>query len=181
MERRPRKEARQGAGAGSGEEMTQGKKWGAQYARGMAAAPPHRGLLHAFHGTSTANLASILREGLRSPYLGDRRDLAWYYAEEAVGELGGRPVILAVSVQDVERLRHDDNAMEEPVMADDDERDAELERAGDEHPEWLHGETIYVPAEEWEYSWRGVGSIWYDGVLPPDAIAVAEQAGRPRA
>lgn len=161
--------------------MTQGKTWGSQYARGMAAAPPHRGRLHAFHGTSTANLASILREGLRSPYLGDRRDLAWYYAEEAVDEFGGRPVVLEVSVHDVERLRHDEATMDEPVMADDDERDAEWQRAGEEHPEWLTGECIDVPADAWEYSWRGVGSVWYDGVLPPDAIAVAEQAGRPRA
>lgn len=132
------------------------------------------GSLTAWHGTSDAYF-DIIREsgGLNSPFLAATADLAEYYAEEAVEEHGGRPVVLEVSVRDTSRLRHDYAAMDELVTVgvDEDDRDAEWNRAEEEHPEWASNDIISIPSEAWEYSWRGAHSVWYDGLLPLSDIS----------
>lgn len=71
-----------------------------------------------YHGTSDINWKGIKNQGLRHPYLTNSLDLAEYYAEVTVEEVGGKPIVLAVKV-DPSFLRYDGNAMEEPVAFDD--------------------------------------------------------------
>jgi hypothetical protein len=118
-----------------------------------------------FHGT-TADAADRARhEGLDRPFLTDCPQRAAYYADCAVEETGGEPVILVVTVPDEGVLRYDGAAMCEPVHADPALRDAAWQRAADAHPEWLHGEMIHVPGRAWRVSWEGVGSVRADATL----------------
>lgn len=73
------------------------------------------------HGTTTDLLDVIRAQGLTRPYLTDDEDIALYYAEVAVEETGaGEPVILEVEVDET-FLLPDVNAIDEPVLRDEDE------------------------------------------------------------
>lgn len=130
------------------------------------------GLLTFYHGTSSVKLNFIKTNGLLNPYLCNNVELAKYYANESVEEHGGSPIILEVRVLNVSNLRYDNAAMNEPVMSDEDDRDASWEKAELEHPEWVHGDTITIPTKEWEYSLDGVGSVKYEGIIPLSDIKV---------
>jgi len=125
-------------------------------------------VLRLLHGTSSAALPGIRVSGLKSPCLTDHQKSAEYYAQEAVEELGGEPVILAVVV-DTAYLQADYHSFEEPLSfiynkyaGDEDTWFAMLE-AGDE---------ISWPKDrdDWQTSLKIVGSVRYDGNIHPDRI-----------
>lgn len=123
-----------------------------------------------FHGTSSEHLPAIREHGLKEPYLACTAEFARYYAEEAADEAGGRPVVLRVSVEHPHLLRYDGAAMDEPVMAEESERNAAWNRAAAEHRDWLSGGCIVVPPEAWWVSFLGVGSVWHEATIPPRAL-----------
>jgi hypothetical protein len=126
--------------------------------------------LKAWHGTSATRSDSIRESGgLEDPYLAATEKLAEYYAEEVATSDGGEPIVLELIVRDTSKLRHDYAAMDEPVVVgelSEKDRDNEWERAEKEHPEWMRDDLIFIPQEEWEYSWRGAHSVKYEGLLP---------------
>lgn len=71
------------------------------------------------HGTSSVHLTTVLATGLDSPFLTDDYAIADYYAQCAVEEEGGEPVVLEVEV-DPAALYPDTAAIDEPVMRDED-------------------------------------------------------------
>lgn len=79
--------------------------------------------------------------------------------------LGGSKVIFEVKPDDMSLLRYDGAAMDEPVLADEEDRDRMWSQAAKDHPEWVNGGMISIPREAWRYSWQGVGSVWYDGTI----------------
>ncbi len=132
------------------------------------------GRFKAWHGTSDILLDDIhTAGGLIDPYLAATLSLAEYYAGVAAENDGGSPIVLEIDIRDRSRLRYDGNAMDEPVTVGVSEADRDFEwgRAEKEHPEWVHGDTISIPADEWEYSWRGAHSVRYDGLLPSSGIS----------
>jgi hypothetical protein len=118
-----------------------------------------------YHGTSTVFADEIERDGLRDPYLAAEPELAEYYAEEAVEAHGGEELVLKVSLKNTRALRYDGAAMDEPVMASEEERDEAWEEAGRKHPEWIVRGYIDVPRTAWRVSYDGVGSVRYEGTL----------------
>jgi hypothetical protein len=121
-----------------------------------------------WHGTSTRHRADIRAHGLVDPYVTDRPDRARYYAAEEA-EAGGEPLVLEFAVAPA-ALRYDRPAMEEPVMAAESRRDAAWTRAERAHPEWVHGESLSIPPEAWEVSWKGVGSARVAGTIPAERL-----------
>jgi len=124
--------------------------------------------LVAYHGTSDKNIQNIQNNGLNKPFLAKTYELAEYYAEEACDDIGGNPIIIELVVPDISKLRYDGAAMDEPVLVDENTVQKELDKAEEEHPEWVKGDVIIIPSDEWEYSWRGANSIWYDGYISSD-------------
>jgi len=121
--------------------------------------PPRRFL----HGTTTALMDSIRRDGLRDPYLASSRALAEYYAGTAVDERGGHPLVLECLDIEESLLRMDRPAMNEPVGCDDGCVEKVCELADRDHPE-LRGDAA-IPAGMWLVSWAGVGSAKYAGTV----------------
>ena len=124
-----------------------------------------------YHGTSSQFLPDIESKGLINPYLGNSYEKAEYYATEVSSEVGGEPMMFQVDVSDLSQLRHDYAAMEEPVLANDADRDLAWKEAARNHPEWIKrmesGKMIVeIPQSAWEISWQGVGSVVYSGVIP---------------
>ncbi len=109
----------------------------------------------AYHGTSSNLLDDIRKNGLNNPYLAKTRELAQYYAKEAVDEHGGEPVVLRVSVPE-SSLRYDRASMDEPVKADQQSRNAAWNKSASEHPEWEEAGRVYH-GRRLEYSWGVVG------------------------
>jgi hypothetical protein len=131
------------------------------------------GMMTLFHGTTTQALGSILETGLDRPYLTPDESIAEHYAQDAAEGLGGRGVILAVNV-DVDRLRYDSTAMKHPIGVSGESRDAALAKATREHPEWLRGNRLIVPATEWRVSFEGVSSVWYDDVAFGSVVRILD-------
>ena len=125
-----------------------------------------------FHGTSSNRLPGIMRDGLKNPFLARTPELAQYYAEVAVDEEGGEPVVIQIRQIDQSSLRYDGAAMDEPVMASDERRDAAWNKATSEHPDWVKRGYISVPEKAWEVSWNGVDSARYKGVIPPSDLEI---------
>lgn len=128
----------------------------------------------AYHGTSNQFLPTIRKNGLNYPYLAKTIQLAQYYAQEAVSDKNWKPVVLMVTVPDISKLRYDRKSMDEPVLSDDTQRNIEWNRAVKEHPEWYDksNNTVSIPSTAWEYSWKGVGVVMYQGIILPKNIRV---------
>lgn len=119
--------------------------------------------MQVYHGTSTGTLhRAASNGGLVDPFVTPCEDIAWYYAEQAAEVDGTIPTVVTLDVNE-SQLRYDGAAMDEPVMASDDTRDAAWNTAAAEHPEWLQNGYIVVPSEAWSVSWTGVQSAWHDG------------------
>lgn len=127
-----------------------------------------------FHGTDSSALVRIGKGGLKNPFLTNAIDLARYYAGESSVQNGGIPVVLQVTVRDGSLLRYDGAAMSEPVMAKEESRDTAWNQASIDHPEWVKGKLLFVPRDAWTVSMDGVGSAWYEGVIPPRDIHPVE-------
>lgn len=133
-----------------------------------------------YHGTSSSNIDSIRKNGLQDPFLTPCQRLAAYYAREAADSNGGSPEILHVLVPDLDKLRYDGAAMDEPVTAcgdvDEDTVQDSWNQACKDHPEWISqiSGCIVIPQEAWVYSYQGAESVWYDGVIPPEKIVNLE-------
>lgn len=132
------------------------------------------------HGTTTALLEKIRAEGLQTPYLTHKPSLARYYAQVAAEEAGGFPVVLWVSAED-ESLTYDAHAVDEPVGFDNwtsnqlaERVQAMWDREAAKHPEWLNGDSIWIPASEWKLSMETVASCRYNGILPFNNIQQIE-------
>ena len=124
-----------------------------------------------FHGTSSKRCVAIETSGLDCPYLTDDPEIAAYYAEVATEEEGGSAVIFSVSVQDLRALRYDGAAMDEPVLVDEEDRDAVWREAAQNHPEWTQGtDTIICPPEAWEVSLAGARSVRCAERIPTEMI-----------
>lgn len=131
--------------------------------------------LKMYHGTCEGYYRLILEEGLRNPYLAKEFDLAKYYAEQISSFKNpyfeyGDPIVLEVIIHDTNNLRYDGNSMDEPVMANEDERDQAWDQAALIHPEWVEDDIITVPDTEWEISWNGVGAVKYKGVIGSEYV-----------
>jgi hypothetical protein len=132
-----------------------------------------------YHGTSSKalyngihderdELHSITNEGLEYPYLAASYELAEYYAELMAENFGGEPVVLKINNLDSSKLQYDSASMNEPVMADEEERNEAWDIAAIEHPEWYDewSDTITIPPEAWKYSYHAVGAVKYNGTIP---------------
>ena len=121
--------------------------------------------LRVFHGTSSQHFEEMRAQGLRSPYVTDTYERAYYYAECETEVSGGDPEVLTFEVP-VAQLRYDAPAMDEPVLAAEAARDAAWNLAATGHPEWLDAAGyLRVPATAWEVSWTGVGSARTEGLI----------------
>jgi len=134
-----------------------------------------------YHGTSTKFLKQIRAKGLKNPYVTKILKDAADYAYAAVDkDLSGKPIVLMIELTKFGNLRYDGPAMNEPLSsAYDRKRNLWWNKAAREHPEWVnkkHG-TVSIPAREWKYSWGGVGSAIYEGILGADAIRMILPAG----
>lgn len=124
-----------------------------------------------FHGTSTKRLDDIRKKGLIEPYLTSSKKLAEYYAGCCCDDDNGEPVVLKVTITNENLLRHDHNAMDEPVDVNGDNleelRQEAWDKAAKEHPEWHNKETdtISIPKTEWKISLEAVLSVWYEGTI----------------
>jgi len=123
------------------------------------------------HGTSTKLADDILDVGLDNPFLTDEKSIALYFAEEAVEESGGEPVILEVEIFDKSKLRPDLAMYQEPLTSIKKEWD--ITSDGD----WLEAlgkNEIPSPAndKDWETSLETVSSVVYKGHVSPDQIDV---------
>jgi hypothetical protein len=123
-----------------------------------------------YHGTSSKKLNDIKKYGLDNPFLTSRKDIAGYYAYEAIEEFGGNPIILEVYVENTDNLRYDSAAMDEPVMVDEDYVEEEINKIAEIHPEWVKNDIIIIPDTEWKYSWDIVHSVWHNGVISYENI-----------
>jgi hypothetical protein len=130
-------------------------------------------IVKAYHGTCEGLYKLILEDdGLRNPYLARDIDIAQYYANEASTNYRcGKPVILEVSIPDINNLRYDKNSMDEPVFHEGNVQEA-WDKAEQEHPEWVKDGIIYIPNSEWEISWNAVGAVLYNGVIPSEYTKV---------
>ena len=121
-------------------------------------------VLTLLHGTSSALLEKA-SAGLQSPFLTDSRQTALYYAQEAVDEAGGDPVVLQVRVRELTRLLPDLPSFEEPLdfvykqYAVGEEEFHKLLNDPDSGISWPEND------HDWQTSLRVVGSVRYDGVL----------------
>lgn len=123
------------------------------------------GPIQLLHGTSAARASLIAAHGLHDPFLTDDPEQADYYAEVAAEEDGTDPVVIEVEV-DPAQLRYDRAAMDEPVCADDADRDRAREQAARDHPEWVHNGYLSVPADQWHVSLDAVHAVRADGAVP---------------
>lgn len=130
-----------------------------------------------FHGTTSKNVDSILRNGLRFPCLTDRKSLAEYYADAASEDEGGDPVILSIAMRGDALLQYDACAMDEPVGFDG-LSCAELETrvaerwsiGGAGNPEWVNNGIIAIPENQWRVSLETVASVRYNGTVGAECI-----------
>ena len=132
----------------------------------------------AYHGTceSYYRVQILEGDGLRNPYLAKDCDLAQYYAEQmsSMSSRGnydyGQPVVLEVAIPDTNNLRYDANSMDEPVMANENDRDKAWDQAAQEHPEWVENDMIVIPETEWQISWNAVSAAKYKGIIPSEYV-----------
>lgn len=127
-----------------------------------------------YHGTSTEHWDEIMKKGLIEPYLTSEIELAEYYADCEVDEAGGGPLILEVHVNE-DVLRVDLNALAEPVTFGhykgclselEDLVQETYDELAEEHPEWLEGDIIDIPENEYRVSLDTVASCWADETIP---------------
>lgn len=119
-----------------------------------------------YHGTSSINLASIMTNGLKDPFLTDKKEIAQYYAECSCEDLGGNSCIIELDVTE-DLLCYDGNAMDEPVMSSIESRDLMWEKAEMDHPEWIKDGMLIIPEYAYIYSLQGVRSVWAKGTFYP--------------
>lgn len=127
------------------------------------------------HSTSSARLPSIMSEGLSDACLTSCEESADYYAEEAVEENGGEPVILEVEVSPSmkDNFRADYPSFEAPLTwiwrawSDSEEEFHEM-LSGTSEISWPDGE------HDWKTSLRVVRAVRYVGTIPPERIRVRE-------
>jgi hypothetical protein len=128
-----------------------------------------------YHGTSSKNLNKIKQYGLKQPYLTPMYGLAEYYAGESCEELGGQPIILKLRKIEYQYLLYDANAMDEPVMVDEAQRDDAWENAGKMHPDWVDQGLISVPMNAWEISLEGAKSVHYEKIVPWSDLEIVSE------
>jgi hypothetical protein len=133
----------------------------------------HQFHMHLYHGTSSNNLERIQAAGLggnvgHTPnvYVTHDFNLAHYYADTAVDEEGGDPIVLTVRVNP-RRLSTDYNSFAEPVYATD--WDAEP-RSFDES-KLRKG----MESEDWKNSLRETGSAEHFGKIEPKNVIRSER------
>lgn len=127
------------------------------------------------HATSSAHLASIRKDGLRNPCLSTCEDCLAYYAEEAVEEAGGEPVIVEIEISPSMKanLRADYPSFEEPLTwiwkawADSEEEFHEM-LSGTSEISWPEDD------HDWRTSLRVVRAVRYAGSIPPGHIRVRQ-------
>lgn len=59
-------------------------------------------LEYLFHGTSTENLPGIKATGLLAPVFLGSPEIADYYADTVVEDIGGQPLVIAISLADLD-------------------------------------------------------------------------------
>ena len=133
-----------------------------------------------YHGTSTKHLDDIMEKGLIEPFLTSEIELAEYYADCEVEEVGGEPLVFEVTV-DEDVLRVDFNALDEPVSDGVYEGCVEeleeliqetYEELAELHPEWLDDGIIDIPNEEYQVSLDTVASWWAEETIPYERLSV---------
>ena len=127
--------------------------------------------LTVYHGTSTGRRSSIMESGLTDPFVGNRQELAEYYAEEA-SEDDNTDLLVLVFDADAGEIRYDGAAMDEPVMASEAARDKAWADAAADHPEWVDRGYIVVPERAWQVSWAGVGSARIEGTIDASRLRI---------
>lgn len=123
------------------------------------------------HGTSTRLADRALEFGLNNPFLTDDDDVAQYFAEEAVEQEGGEPVILEVDVLDKSKLRPDFAMYQEPLY----QIKREWKISSDEAwADALKADEIPFPKtkKDWKTSLDTVSSVVHKGKVHPDQIDV---------
>jgi len=123
-----------------------------------------------FHGTSDAILGKIAKKGLKGrTSLTDSEELAEYYAEEAVAELGGSEIILSVEV-DENNLRVDWPAYDEPLTFYRDEYACDDEEW---HEMIEEGEIPYPNNDkDWATALEATWSVKHEGAIPASSISM---------
>jgi len=128
------------------------------------------------HGTSSTRLATILEEGLRPAFLTCDESVARYYAEVAVEEEGGDPVVLAVDAPE-DALQVDWPSFDEPLSFYRDDW------ASDES-EWHELlEDGGIPSPDDDADWRTSLEVTLCArcacTIPPESIRVVEGVAEP--
>lgn len=131
-----------------------------------------------YHGTSSKHLDSILKNGLKTPYLTSSIDLANYYAEIETEDTQYNEIVLEVIV-DTEFLRIDENSMSEPVSYDEYDTEEveemvqeEWDRLAKLHPEWVKDDVITIPLKYYEASLNTTSTCWFEGTVKAENIKV---------
>ena len=129
-----------------------------------------------YHGTSSKRARTIMKDGLKSPYLTRDEDMACYYAEEAADEVGGMPVILKVNISDSDSaaLMADFPSFEEPLSY----TLKPLGLSEEEFHKWLDKGKLWPKNErDWKQSLKIVKTAWYDGTIPPKNVLGQKECG----
>lgn len=122
--------------------------------------------MHLYHGTSTAHLESIKKQGLgtHGVYLTHDPGLAEYYADTAADQDGGKPVIVTAR-SNPRNLLVDSNAFEDPVKATD----------FGAQPRKFDSSKLRDYDKDWKNSLRQAGSVYHRGIIPPENIIDIEK------
>ncbi len=108
-----------------------------------------------YHGTSDLHRQDILENGIQAPSYWGTVEIAQYYAEEAVAEKGGNPLIVKVPLSEFDQslLKPDQNSIEEPLTYT-------LRKTEDEvWEEWEESDGT------WQDSLEIVESVIYDSIV----------------
>lgn len=120
-------------------------------------------MIRMYHGTAREYLPSILKKGLRNPYLTDNIEVALQYAEGAGGD-----IVLMVEVSQ-RKFKVDKPSLREPV-AYATFKGYELDAAIDD----LYRKFGKRTEKDWRLSFPITRTVRYKGVVPPSKIWVVQ-------